>query len=126
MRALYIPAVILLAILTLALWSGHYTQTQTRQWVMLLEEAGDLAKQEYWQDAKNILERTYSDWNRNRTFYHTIIQHDDLDEAEFFFTGAAAACNEDSGEEFHILLAQLIKALQLLAETQQFSIQNIL
>ena len=126
MRALYIPTALLLVILALSLWVGHYTHTQTQQWVALLEEAGNLAQQEHWHAAKDILDRAHRNWDRSRTFYHTIIQHDALDEAEFFFTGAAAACSEEDAAEFQILLAQLITELQLLAETQQLSVQNIL
>lgn len=126
MKTLYIPAAILALILGFSLWAGMYADMRTEQWVTLLDEAGVLAQQENWDEANRVLDKAYRDWNSSQSFYHTIMKHEDLDEAEFFFTGAAAACREEDNEEFHILLAQLTKQLRLLAETQKASIQNIL
>lgn len=126
MKTLYIPTAILALILGFSLWGGMYSDMRTDQWITLLDEAGALAQQENWDEANRVLDEAYRDWNSSQTFYHTTMKHEDLDEAEFFFTGAIAACREEDNEEFHILLAQLIKQLQLLAEAQKVSLQNIL
>lgn len=126
MKTLYIPAAILALILGFSLWAGMYADMRTEQWVTLLDEAGVLAQQENWDEANRVLDKAYRDWNSSQSFYHTIMKHEDLDEAEFFFTGTTAACREEDNVEFHILLAQLTKQLRLLAETQKASIQNIL
>lgn len=126
MKSLYIPLALLVGILGFTLWSGMYTHMRTDQWITLLEEAGIRAHEEDWDEATRTLSDAYRDWDSSQTFYHTIMEHEDLDEAEFFFAGAASACREQDAVEFQILLSQLIKQMQLLAETQEISLQNIL
>ena len=59
-------------------------------------------------------------------FFHTIMNHSDLDEAESLFAGAKAVCSQQDDADFHLLLAQLMEQMDLLAETQSVSIKNIL
>ena len=72
------------------------------------------------------LEEAYADWNGSQTFFHTIMDHNELDEAEELFAGAFAVCREEDGADFHTLLSQLMSQLRLLAETQCVSIKNVL
>ena len=126
MKYFYLPAGILAAILCLSLWTGHYVETRTDYWNALLEQAGEAGRQEDWNAARDQLDKIYRDWQSSQTLFHVIMEHSELDEAEDLFAGAAAVCREEDGADFHQLLAQLMKQLELLAETQQTSIKNIL
>ena len=76
--------------------------------------------------AEERLKAAYADWDASQTFFHTIMDHNELDEAENLFAGAFAVCREADGADFHMLLAQLMGQLRLLSETQSVSIKNVL
>ena len=126
MRALYIPICLLAVILGFSLWAGRYVEQRTSQWIELLEATDDSAGQEAWEEAEQRLLGTYQDWDSSQTFFHIIMSHEELDEAETLFAGAFAVCQEQDGADFHQLLAELISQLRLLSETQSVSIKNVL
>lgn len=126
MRALTIPAAVLAAVLAFALWTGVYIQGRAEAWTDLLQEADRLAGEERWEETAEQLRRSYNSWKESRTFLHTVVEHDDLDEVETFFAAAFAACDEEDIPDFHTALNQLSEKLRLLAETQEISIKNIL
>lgn len=126
MKAFYIPVGLLAVILGFSLWTCRYVEQQTSHWSELLEEAQALAQQEEWGQAERQLEAAYEAWDASQTFFHTIMDHQELDEAENLFAGVFAVCREQDGADFHMLLAQLMGQLRLLAETQSVSVKNIL
>lgn len=126
MKAFYIPMGLLLVILGFSLWTGRYVEQHTERWNAMLEEIEDLARDGAWAEAEVRLETAYADWDASQTFFHTIMDHSELDEAENLFAGAFAVCRERDSADFHMLLAQLAGQLRLLSETQCVSIKNIL
>ena len=126
MKAFYIPMGLLLVILGFSLWTGRYVEQHTERWNAMLEEIEDLVRNEAWAEAEVRLETAYADWDASQTFFHTIMDHSELDEAEKLFAGAFAVCRERDSADFHMLLAQLAGQLRLLSETQCVSIKNIL
>ena len=124
MKALYIPVGFLAVILGFSLWAGRYVDQRTDHWIAILDEVDAAAQQERWDEAADRLSSAYRDWDSSQSFFHTIMKHEDLDEAESLFAGAFAACREQDNEDFHITLAQLMCQLRLLAETQSVSIKN--
>lgn len=126
MKALYIPVGLLAFILGFSLWAGRYVELRTDQWIAQLEETAGTAGREDWDHAEEQLRRIYDSWDGVQTFFHTIMEHDELDEAENLFAAAFAVCREEDDADFHQLLAQLTSQLRLLAETQSVSIKNVL
>lgn len=126
MKAFYIPAGLLALILGFSLWTGRYVDLRISQWTETLEAIDETARAEDWGAAGEQLQQAYGDWSRSQTFFHTIMEHDELDKAEELFAGAFAVCREEDGADFHTMLAQLMNQLRLLAETQSVSIKNIL
>ena len=126
MKALYLPLLLLGAMLAFALWTGRFVQQRTDHWIAMLELADHLAVEERWEDAEDQIQRSYRDWRESQTFFHTILEHEELDEAEGLFAAAFAACDQRDVPDFHTTLAQLYTQLRLLAETQQVSIKNVL
>ena len=126
MKALYIPLLVLAGLLSFALWTGFYVQQRTTEWQEMLSLADELAQKEQWEEAEDQIQRSYANWNQSQTFFHTIMEHEELDEAESLFATAFAACDERDVPDFHAALAALLSKLSLLSETQQISIKNIL
>ena len=106
-RGLLVLLLLLLLFAGWRLWSGHFTP-------------------ERWAQAEEGLRLAYADWGRSQTFFHTIMEHAELDEAESLFAAAFAACDTQDAPDFHAAMAQLASQLRLLAETQAVSIKNIL
>lgn len=126
MKAFYIPVGLLVVILGFSLWTSRYVEQQTERWNAMLEEIEELAREEAWAEAEVRLEAAYADWDARQTFFHTIMDHSELDEAENLFAGAFAVCRERDSADFHTLLSQLAGQLCLLSETQCVSVKNIL
>ena len=126
MKNFYIPMGILAVILGFSLWSGRYVELRTEHWTALLEQADQEGRLENWNSARDQMEDIYRDWQDSQTFFHIIMDHDALDDAEESFAGAFAVCREAGSADFHMLLAQLAVQLELLAETQSVSIKNVL
>ena len=82
MKAFYIPAGLLIFILGFSLWAGRYVELRTEHWAAQLEAADAAGRQENWEEAGQRLFDAYQDWNSSQTFFHTIMDHDELDEAE--------------------------------------------
>lgn len=125
MKAFLIPSGLLIAILGFSLWAGRYVEARTAHWTALLEQTEQSAAQEDWEEAERRLTAAYRDWDSSQTFFHTIMEHDELDEAEKLFAGAFAVCREEDGADFHQMLSQLASQLRLLSETQSVSIKNV-
>lgn len=126
MRALYIPLAVLAAILAFSLWTGQYVQQSTDVWTAALAESGEAARAEDWSAAAERLEGAYRGWGGSQGFFHIIMDHAELDEVESLFAGALAVCQEQDEPDFHTLIAQLSAGLEMLAETQRFSLRNVL
>lgn len=126
MKNFYIPVGILAVILGFSLWAGRYVDLRTGHWNALLEQADQAGRQEEWASAREQMDKIYEDWQSSQAFFHIIMDHDELDDAENLFAGAFAVCREEDDADFHQLLAQLMKQLELLAETQQTNLKNIL
>ena len=126
MKAFYIPLGLLAVILGFSLWTGRYVDLRTGQWIEQLAEIDRLAAEEDWGQAEQRLHSAYGDWDASQTFFHTIMSHNELDQAEDLFAGAFAVCREADAADFHMFLSQLKSQLRLLAETQCVSIKNVL
>ena len=126
MKPLIVSLTALAVILAFSLWSGNYVAERTETWSRQLADADASVQQERWKEAGEQLRLTYADWGTSQPFLHTIMEHDELDEAESLFATVFAACDEQDPPDFHAAIAQLKTQLGLLAETQAISIQNIL
>ena len=126
MKHFYIPVGILAVILGFSLWTGRYVEQRTEHWNTLLTQADQAGYTEHWDAAREQMEQIYQDWKNSQTLFNIILSQDELEEAENLFAGAFAMCREEDDADFHQLLAQLTKQIDLLAETQRTSIKNIL
>ena len=126
MKAFWIPLTLLSLLLFAALWTGGFVEQATAQWTAELEKTITLIPGEAWDESEERILNLKQDWNQRSTFFHIIMEHQDLNEVEQLLSGAIAACREEDSVELHILLRQLIAQIQFLREMQQASIKNIL
>ena len=125
MKALYLSLGAMALILAYSLWAGFYIQDQADRWSLLLEQASQAAEAEEWTQAENLLAQARKGWESNQTYFHTIIEHSELIEAQILFAAAAEECAQRDALEFSAQLVLLRVQLQLLAETQTISVKNI-
>ncbi len=126
MKALTIPTLILVLLFTLSLGSAAAVKAQTEACLRPLSSLDELAQVENWHMTTEHLQQSYQIWQQNQFFFHTIMEHQELDETESLFASAFAACKEEDEPDFHMTLAQLKISLQHLSEKQQISLGNIL
>lgn len=126
MKALYVPLGILGIILGFSLWTGWSVAQDTDRWIQVVEAADQCARTEDWEGAMDALAEAYEGWSSRQTFYHVVMEHEELDKGEELFAGAFAVCGEEDGADFRTLAAQLENHLKLLAEAQGVSIKNVL
>ena len=126
MKDLFIPAALLAALLALALWNARAVEKDVGPWCEILREASAAATREDWEAAKAHLDAFADSWQRRRTYYHIVLEHDELDDAEEFCARALSALSRRAGDAFAAETAALISQLRVLAEMQGLSVENIL
>lgn len=126
MKAFYIPASLLVLFLLFSLWVSAYVQEQTDSWITAVENLSIPSEEEHWHEIESELLALHKDWTNSQRFFHLILDHEDLDDAEKYFSGALAACREEDSVEFSIHLAQLVSQFIFLGDTQEVTLKNIL
>lgn len=126
MKAFYLPLAILISALLLSLWAGRYTREETAACAALLSQAEQQAQHGNWAQAQQLLQESHRLWESRQAVFHTIMDHRDLEEAEALFKGVMVSCRERDAGDFYRQKAQLQVQLTHLAETQSFSLQNVL
>lgn len=126
MKALYLSLGAMALILAFSLWAGSYVARQTTDCSQLLEEAASAGQADDWNKAQAALHLAKEQWLANETFFHTIIEHSELNEAQALFAAAEEACAQQDKQSLSAQLVLLRVQLRRLAETQAVSIKNIL
>ena len=126
MRSCLTPIAILAAILAFALWNGSHMADSTDRWRDQLQQVDALAQAEAWTEALDALAESYEDWSERQIYLHIVAKHDSVDDAEAMYRRAAAFAESQEPNEFQAEIADLSDQLGLLAEMEQFSVQNVL
>lgn len=126
MKAFYIPASLLAILLLLSLLGSAHVQNRTDTWIKTVKDLSQPVEEEHWHEIESQLLALHKDWTGSQCIFHLIIAHEDLDEAEKYFSGALAACREEDSVELSIHLAQLVSQFIFLGDTQEVTLKNIL
>ena len=123
---LLLPLALLFTILTFSLWNGTSISNEVSRWQQQLDHSDLLAQTEDWAGAVSVLTAGYNDWSQHQTWLHIVSHHTVIDDAESMYHRAIAFAAAREPSEFRAELADLRDQLGLLAETERFSLKNVL
>ncbi len=126
MKVLRIPCFILLLLLTFTLFNSTAVSKRCRDWTAQLDIIDQKADAEQWSDANADLENLYRNWTSCQTWFHTVIEHKEIDAAEALLQRCLVLCEEEDDVEFRATLADLRSQFSLLDEMERVSIKNIM
>lgn len=125
-RFFWIPFSILLGVFSATLVNAAVTDRLVGGWCAALDEIQRTAQAEDWPGARSTLSAVHRSWDEHATYFHIILQHDELNEAEALLAQADSFALAQDEAEFRACLAGLIAQLRVLSEMQEISIPNIL
>ena len=126
MRAVRVPVFVLAAVLAYILCSAAWVTGESQRWLEAAAQVSDAALQGSAADAGEALDALDALWQRPQGYLHIVISHTELDEAEALLAQARAAVRQGDMQALYPIMAELRSQFELLAETQQVSLKNIL
>lgn len=121
-----LPWLLLLAIVLACLWNGNRISRCTARWQGQLAGLEDLLEREDWPAIETLLRESCADWSAHRLYLHIVTEHDAVDDAEAMYRRCLAFAAAREPKELRAEAADLRDQLRLLAETERFSLGNIL
>ena len=125
-RFFWIPFLLLLALFSAALINAAAADSLVKGWCAQLDELQDTAQAEDWDGVRGGLAALHQGWDAHATYFHIILQHDELNEVESLLARADSFAFEQDEGEFRACVAELQSQLRVLSEMQEISIPNIL
>jgi len=125
-RGYLLPLGLLAATLAFTLWNSAYISSETHRWHGQLETARALAQAEDWPAVSAVLETGYADWSSRQNWFHIVLPHNAIDDAEAMYHRCMAFAATQEPSEFQAEVSDLMTQLRLLAELEQLNIKNIL
>ena len=126
MRAVRVPVFVLAAVLAYILCNAAWVTGESQRWLDAAAQVSDAALQGSTEDAGEALDALDALWQRPQGYLHIVISHTELDEAEALLAQARAAVRQRDMQALYPIMAELRSQFELLAETQQVSLKNIL
>lgn len=126
MKRLTAALIILFVLLCTSLFTGYQVSSLTGSYVQQLQSAQQLAKQDDWNQARTITQQVYQDWNSHSFPLHALLRHDDTDEILLSFRAVEQYLLLEEMDQYAAANATLITQLELLAEMEQPTVENVL
>lgn len=126
MKVFRIPCFILLLLLTFCLFNSHAVSHRCHDWTAQIHIIDRQVAQQHWDAAADDLKKLYEDWDTCQTWFHIVIEHKEIDNAEALLQRCIVLCQEQDNVEFRATLSDLRSQLMLLDEMERVSIKNIL
>ena len=126
MKRLWIACAILALLFAATLWNAGRLEHFTAGITDLLEQAGGEAKGEAWREAYALTRLAYDKWEERSTYLHITLRHSDADDIRAGFQEVLEFLQCREAGEYSAANARLIARLELLAEAEQLSLENIL
>lgn len=126
MRHWLTPLLVLVLLLSGTAANARYVARSVDGWCAGLETALSAAEMEDWGGTQRTLDAVYASWSARQTYFHIMIEHEELDAAEALFAVSRSFAAHEDGAEFCANTADLFTQLQLLREMEEISIKNIL
>lgn len=116
----------LILIFSACFQTAHWTKGLTTNYISLLDQAQELTEQGDWAQAAQITDQVYAHWKNQSFSLYVLLRHSDLDKILLCFQSVSQYLENEDKEPYLANNAQLIAQLNLLAEMEQFSLENIL
>ena len=126
MKVFRIPCFVLLLLLTVCLFNSNAVSKRCHDWDTQIDTIDQCVQGQHWNTAAADLETLYEDWNTCQTWFHIVIEHSEIDNAEALLQRCRILCQEQDSVEFRATLADLRSQLILLDEMERVSIKNIM
>lgn len=126
MKVFRIPLFVLLLLLTFTLCNSAAVSRRCQDWTLQLHSIDRNAATQHWDEAADGLDTLYESWSECQTWFHTVIEHKEIDAAEALLQRCLVLCEEEDNVEFRATLADLRSQFSLLDEMERISIKNIL
>ena len=81
-RFFWIPFCLLLALFGAALLNAAVADGLVTDWCAELDKLQDTAQAENWDSVRSDLSALHESWGAHATYFHIILQHDELNEVE--------------------------------------------
>lgn len=126
MKRVVIASAILILIFAGTLWHSFYIESFTGNLSFLLEAAEVRAEEENWQAAQELTQTAWNKWLAKDAYLHILLRHSETDNIFTGFREVAEFIQCQESGEYSAANARLISALELLSESEQFTLKNIL
>ena len=126
MKRLVLSCFILLLLLASSLFSGRHINNLCSGYIHDLTAAHQLAAKNDWDQARIITQKVYQDWDDRDFLLHTLLRHSDTDQILLSFRSVHEYLLLEEMDEYSAANAQLITQMELLAETEQPTLKNVL
>lgn len=125
MRRFYGALTVLLVLLALSLYNGYYAKQLTSQIASELTKAQEYAASDQWDLAATHTKTAHELWDAHDFYLHVSMRHTDTDNILLSLQAVEEAIALEEADQYRTSNAQLITQLQLLAEMEAPSLQNI-
>lgn len=126
MKYFIISVATLFLLFALSLENSAVVSSHVEAWCSAADAAREAAHRGDLSSAAAHMDALRADWSSQRTYYHSIMEHDELDNVEELFERASAALSSGDADGFIAEAAALSVQLRILAEMQGLSIENVL
>ena len=126
MKRLWAAVGILAALLAAALGTGWWVDGLTADYVSRLEQAQAMSERGDWERAAQVTGGVYRNWQERSFWLHALLRHSDTDQVLLLFRSVEEYLKLEEMDQYAAANAQLIAQLELLAEMEDPSLENVL
>lgn len=126
MKRLFAACLILFLLLGASLCSSYAVGTLTQTCIQQLKEAQILAAQDNWPQARSTTHQTFEYWQSFHFPLHALMRHAENDQILVSFRSVEQYLTLEEMDQYAAANVTLITQLELLAEMEQASLENVL
>ena len=126
MKRLWAACAILLLLLAVSLYSGRAINRLTSDCIQQLTAAQQLATQDDWPQARAITQQVFQNWQEHSFSLHALLRHAEADQILISFRTVEQYLQLEEMDQYAAANITLITQLELLSETEQATLENVL
>lgn len=126
MGRLWVALLVLAGILTAALSTSQWLDGLTEDIIVQLEQAEELALAEDWSGATTATQDALQLWTDSQFPLHALMRHAETDDIQISFHQVLEYLEQEDIDLYAAMNGQLVTQLELLAEMERPSLENVL